>query len=83
LINLPIVVAISDIPTKLCQPPAAGTPLTKMHASSHVVDFIVGYEGNAGMLAPSARLTQDIYGLYNDGANNCTVGIGHLVHAGM
>lgn len=68
---------------KICQPAAAGTPLAKMHSSLHLLNFIEGYEGNAGMLTPSKRLTGDTYGLYNDGANNCTVGIGHLVHNGM
>jgi GH24 family phage-related lysozyme (muramidase) len=34
------------------------------------------------LLPTSRRLTGDIYGLYNDGENNCTVGIGHLVHNG-
>jgi GH24 family phage-related lysozyme (muramidase) len=82
LTSLPSIVTISVVPKKLCQPAATGTPFAKMHASSHVVDFIVGYEGNAGMLPTSRRLTGDIYGLYNDGENNCTVGIGHLVHNG-
>jgi lysozyme len=82
LISLPSTLTISVVPKKLCQPAAAGTPLTKMHASPHLVDFIVGYEGNAGMLASSKRLTGDVYGLYNDGGDNCTVGIGRLVHNG-
>ena len=41
-----------------------------MHASSRFVDFIIGYEGNAGMLAAGSR--GDSYGLYNDGEGNCT-----------
>jgi GH24 family phage-related lysozyme (muramidase) len=78
-----IVLAMTLVSKKLCQPPPAGTVLDRMHSSSHLVNFIEGYEGNAGMLAPSKRLTGDAYGLYNDIANNCTDGIGHLVHNGM
>jgi GH24 family phage-related lysozyme (muramidase) len=70
-------------PKNHCQPTATGTPLSEMHASSRLVEFIIGYEGNAGMLPASKRLTGDTYGMYNDFGGNCTVGIGHLVHFGM
>jgi GH24 family phage-related lysozyme (muramidase) len=30
------------------------------------------------MVALSKRLKGDTYGFYNDGANKCTVGIGHV-----
>jgi GH24 family phage-related lysozyme (muramidase) len=82
LMGFPSMVALSFSPKKSCLPPPSGTPLAKMHISTNGVNFIVGYEGNAGMLPPSKMLTGDIYGLYEDGEGNCTVGIGHLVHEG-
>ena len=82
-ISLPGIVSNTIVPITLCQPTAAGTSLAKMHISSQLLDFIEAYEGNSGMLSPSKRLTGDTYGLYNDPSNNCTVGIGHLIHNGM
>jgi GH24 family phage-related lysozyme (muramidase) len=72
----------SAVSKKLCEPAAAGASLTNMRVTSRLVEFVVGYEGNAGKLAPSERLTGDTYGLYNDFQDNCTDGIGHLVHYG-
>lgn len=72
----------SVVPKKLCGTAAAGAPLTNMRVTSRLVEFIAAYEGNAGMLAPSERLTGDTYGLYNDFQDNCTDAIGHLVHYG-
>src|SRR5689334_1443573 len=50
LISLASTAAIAAVPKKLCQPVAAGTPIANMHISSHLVNFIEAYEGNAGML---------------------------------
>lgn len=63
----------------LCHKPDGGTPTT-MGISQDGIRFIAKHEGNAGMLPANQRLTGDTYGLYNDSAGYCTVGIGHLVH---
>ena len=56
--------------------------LNIMKSSTKLVNFIVGFEGNAGLFSPLKGLEGDQYGLYNDHEGNCTVGIGHLVHFG-
>ena len=68
----------------ICSAPAAGTPTTTsaMDMSQNGLEFLEGHEGNAGVLPAARRLTRDNYGLYNDPAGHCTVGIGHLVHRG-
>lgn len=74
----------NNISKNLCPPLAnANEPLLgSLNASSSLIDFIIGFEGNAGLLDPLKGLKGDSYGLYNDPQNNCTVGIGHLVHFG-
>ncbi|MGN6623297.1 MAG: lysozyme [Candidatus Nitrosocosmicus sp.] len=56
--------------------------INDLKASPKIVEFIINYEGNAGLYPPLKGLDGDTYGLYNDEQGNCTVGIGHLVHMG-